>query len=61
MDYKKEIEDLVTMVVHEGASDLHLAEGRTPIIRVSGVLIPLVKKSVLTENDMKGFLNEFLS
>lgn len=61
MDYKKEIEELVSMVVNEGASDLHLAEGRTPVIRVSGNLLPLVKKSPLSESDMKGFLNEFLS
>ncbi|MDP3962801.1 MAG: PilT/PilU family type 4a pilus ATPase [bacterium] len=61
MDYKKEIEDLVTMVIHEGASDLHLSEGRNPIIRVSGALMPLVKKPVLSLNDIKGFLNEFLS
>ncbi len=61
MDYKKEIEELVSMVVNEGASDLHLAEGRTPVIRVSGNLLPLVKKSPLSESDMKGFINEFLS
>jgi twitching motility protein PilT len=61
MDYKKEIELLVSTVVNEGASDLHLAEGRTPFIRVSGNLIPLVKKSVISNTDMKGYLNEFLS
>ncbi len=61
MEYKKEIDDLVSTLVQEGASDLHLAEGRPPIIRVSGNLIPLVKKSIVTANDMKGFANEFLS
>lgn len=61
MEYKKEIEQLVSTVVQEGASDLHLAEGRNPVVRVSGVLIPLVKSSVLSQTDMKGFLNEFLS
>ena len=49
------------LVLKEGASDLHLSDGRTPIIRVSGVLIPLVKKPVLTDDDMKGFVDEFLS
>ncbi len=61
MEYKKEIEDLIDTVVDESASDLHLAVGRNPIIRVSGNLIPIVKKSLTTENDMKGFLNQFLS
>ena len=61
MEYKKEIEELVSMLIHEGASDIHLAEDRKPIIRVSGSLIPLVKRSILTNNELKGFLNEFLT
>ncbi len=61
MEYKKEIEELVSTVVSEGASDLHLAEGRTPTVRISGQLIPLVKKSVLTNTTIKGMLREFLS
>ena len=60
MDYRKEIEDLVDLILKEGASDLHLASGRTPIIRVSGNLIPLMKKPILSDADMKGFINIFL-
>ncbi|MEN9913188.1 MAG: hypothetical protein RLY66_596 [Candidatus Parcubacteria bacterium] len=61
MDYKKEIQDLVDLIIKEGASDLHLSTGRTPIIRISGNLIPLVKKPVLSDADMKGFLNVLLA
>jgi twitching motility protein PilT len=61
MDYKKEIDDLVTLIIREGASDLHLSVGRPPVIRVSGNLISLVKRAVITEPDMKGFLNVFLT
>lgn len=61
MDYKKEIEDLVNLILKEGASDLHLSSGRMPIIRVSGNLIPLIKKPILTEADMKGFSGVFLT
>lgn len=61
MEYRKEIEELVETVLREGASDLHLAEGRTPIIRVSSQLIPLVKKPIISTNDIKGYLNEFLN
>ncbi len=61
MDYKKELEDLVTLVLKEGASDLHLAEGRHPIVRVNGNLIPLIKKAQLTKLDMQGFSNELLT
>jgi len=61
MEYKKEIEELVSAVINEGASDLHLSEGRNPVIRVSGSLIPLVKKSAITAAQMKGYINEFLN
>lgn len=55
-DYTKELDTLVGIVLQEGASDLHLSEGRTPMIRVSGFLVPLLKHAVLTKADMEGFL-----
>lgn len=57
----KLLDELVDIVVKEGASDLHLSEGRPPTIRVSGFLIPLLKLPVLTKEDMDGFVNHFLS
>ncbi len=61
MEYKKEIEQLVEMVIDENASDLHITAGRHPMIRVAGSLIPLARKSVTTEVEMKGYLSEFLN
>jgi twitching motility protein PilT len=61
MDYKKLIDELVSLLIKEGASDLHLSAGRTPIIRVSGNLIPLMKQPVLTVVDIKGIMNVFLT
>ncbi len=60
-DYKVYLEDLVKTVANEGASDLHLSEGRHPTIRVSGMLLPLVKHPVLTKDDTAGILNQLLS
>jgi twitching motility protein PilT len=60
MDYKKELEELILTVIHENGSDLHLGAGRVPAIRVSGELIFLVKYSVLTQEDIFGFLGEIL-
>jgi twitching motility protein PilT len=60
-DYKTALADLVKTVANEGASDLHLSEGRHPTIRVSGMLLPLVKHAVLTKEDTNGLLNELLS
>lgn len=61
MDFKKEIEKLVEMVKDENGSDIHLAEGRHPVIRVAGLLIPLLKREPTTKQEIKGYLEEFLS
>lgn len=61
MDYRKELEELVSLVLKEGASDLHLSEGRHPIVRVNGNLIPLIKKPQLTKIDMQGFFKELVT
>lgn len=55
VDYKRELEDLIDIVVSEEGSDIHFSVGSHPMIRVAGSLIPLVKKPVLTEEDTAGF------
>lgn len=55
VDYKKELMELVDIVVAEGASDIHFGVDAHPVVRVSGTLIPLVKKPVLTPEDLAGF------
>lgn len=59
-EYKKMLTDLISIVIQEDASDLHLSENRQPVIRVSGFLIPLVKLPVLSRADMKGMLDILL-
>ncbi len=54
------LEELIEVVVKEAASDLHLSEGRPPVLRVSGFLIPLLKFAPLTKEDMEGLLDIFL-
>ncbi len=61
MDYKKELEDLINTVIKEDASDLHISEGRSPSIRVSGFLTPLVKKPAVTKDNIHGYLKELLT
>ncbi len=61
LDYKKELADLVSLVTKEGASDLHLTSGRHPTIRVSGDLIPIVNKPVLSPDDVLGLVTEILN
>jgi len=55
-NYKEIIEGLLETVVREGASDLHLSEGRHPTIRTSGMLLPLVKQAPLKHADIEGML-----
>jgi len=61
LNYKKELEELISMVVKEGGSDLHITKDRHPTIRVSGELISLVKKPVFKKEDTMGLITELLS
>lgn len=60
-DYKKELDELIKIVINEGGSDLHISEGRHPTIRVSGFLIPLVRKPVFSKDDTHGIIGELLT
>jgi twitching motility protein PilT len=60
-NYKQRLATLVETVVAQGASDLHLSAGIQPVVRVSGVLTPLLQEPVLTPEDMIGLLSEMLA
>lgn len=55
------LNELVEIVAKESASDLHLSEGRPPVIRVAGFLIPLSKIQVITKEDMEKLLAAVLT
>lgn len=61
MDYSRELKDLIISVVEASGSDLHLSVGRHPTIRVTGTLVPLVKKPILTPEDTEGFVETMLT
>lgn len=58
---EKFLDELVDIMTKENASDLHLSEGRPPVIRVSNFLISLVKMPVLSRQDMESLLSILLS
>lgn len=60
-NYQEFLASLIDTVFKQGGSDLHLAEGRYPIIRVNSELIPLVKTELLTQEHMHAFLDQFLT
>lgn len=60
VDYKKELHVLIQTLITERGSDLHFGFGAHPTIRISGALIPLVRKPILNESDMNGFAKVLL-
>jgi twitching motility protein PilT len=61
IDYGKNLEKLLEITINEQASDLHFSVGHSPVLRVSGNLMPLVKEPVLTEEDTKGLVQALMT
>ncbi len=55
VDYRKELQALIDLILQEKASDLHFSVDAHPMIRVSSTLVPLVKKPILNEADLAAF------
>ncbi|MDP2664735.1 MAG: PilT/PilU family type 4a pilus ATPase [bacterium] len=55
------MEELLGLTLAEQASDLHLSDGQSPILRVEGRLVPLVKKKKLTPSSLEDLLLPLLS
>lgn len=55
VDYKRELGALIELILNEKGSDLHFSVSSHPLIRVSGTLIPLLKKPILTDADVNAF------
>jgi twitching motility protein PilT len=53
--YKEKLSKLIEQLIAQGASDLHLGTGVQPVIRVSGVLTPIIAEQPLTAEDMLGY------
>ncbi len=56
MDYGATIQTLITNLINQNGSDLHLAAGRKPAIRVTGQLIFLVNEKEMTQDDLVGIM-----
>lgn len=60
MEYQKAFAELIDTVIREHASDLHIAIGRHPTLRVDGALVALSKSPVLTPEATEGFIMAML-
>jgi len=54
-------EELLELTYKQQASDLHLSVGHSPILRVSGGLVPLVKKKALLGKDTEAFAKSLMT
>jgi twitching motility protein PilT len=61
MDYKQKLNDLLLMCAKQDASDLHIAVGRHPTLRIDGSLVPLTKEPILTPQDAEGLVLSLLN
>lgn len=61
MDYSSKLNELLLVTARQGASDLHLAVGRKPTLRVDSALVPLEKEPILTREDAEGLVGALLT
>lgn len=54
-EHEQWLKKLLIMVGQKGASDLHLAVGRYPTLRINGSLHPVTEEPILTPQDTKAF------
>ncbi|MGC9968159.1 MAG: PilT/PilU family type 4a pilus ATPase [Minisyncoccia bacterium] len=60
-DYKAKLNDLLTTCARQNASDLHIAVGRRPTLRIDGALVPLQKEPILTPDIAEGIIGELIT
>ena len=57
----KTLEDLIVRVINQGASDLHISEGRKPMVRINGDLNPVMKYEVSDQKEVKSICSYGIS
>ena len=53
-NYQTQLKELLNSTVREQASDLHISVGHPPVLRITGRLVPLLKKKKLSSKDSQG-------
>ena len=60
-DYLSQLEELLDFTIKEQASDLHLSPNHQPILRLTGRLVPLLKKKKLFSKDIQGLAQTLMT
>ncbi len=61
MDYSGKLKTLMLACAKQGASDLHIAVGRRPTLRVDGKLVDMAQEPILTPEDTQGMVMSMLN
>lgn len=57
MDYSEKLKEILVTAAKQNASDIHIAVGRRPTLRVDGVLVAISKEDILTPEASDGLIN----
>ncbi len=60
-NFKQHINNLLAITARQNASDLHIAVGRKPSIRLDGTLLPIEEEPIITPETAEGLLSALLS
>ncbi len=60
-DYSKKLNELLLITAEQNASDLHIAVGTRPMLRIDGLLVPLQKELVVTPEVAEGLILALLT
>ncbi|MFH0890921.1 MAG: PilT/PilU family type 4a pilus ATPase [Candidatus Liptonbacteria bacterium] len=60
-DHQTKLKNLLIATAKQNASDLHLAVGRRPTLRVDGVLVPLQQEQILTPEMAEALIMSMLT
>lgn len=61
IDYKLKLNNLLLATAKQNASDLHIAVGRRPTIRVDSILIPIANEPIFSKEDAEGVIFALLT
>lgn len=60
-NFSEKLYDLLVTTAKQNASDLHLAVGRRPTLRIDGVLVPLQKEPLITPEVAEGLISALVT
>lgn len=61
MDYSEKLKELLATTARQNASDLHIAVGRRPTLRIDGALVPFAEEEIVTPEAAEGLVMGMLT